>query len=369
MDEMINKIIWGNSIGDYLLVAAGVLFIWIILKLIRRRLLVFVKKITSRTNTNFDDLLVDIAEKFVIPFLYLFINYNILTSLDLSQKVRNASAVAFMFISVYFIVRAINFVIHKSVVMYMERKGEPPERIRQLNGMLAVLKMLTWGMGIIMFADNLGYDITTVIAGLGVGGIAIALAAQNILGDLFSYLVIFFDKPFEIGDFIVTGENSGVVEKIGIKTTHVRSLDGQQLIMPNAEMAKSVIQNFKRLERRRIVFSIGVVYYTPSVKLRRIPQMINNIITKQDNATFDRVHLKSFGDFSINYEIVYYVESADYLTYMNTHHDISINIFEQFEREMIDFAFPTQTIFVNSQDGIVSGDKRNYSPTANGNSQ
>lgn len=117
-------------------------------------------------------------------------------------------------------------------------------------------------MGIIMLIDNLGYNVTTIIAGLGVGGIAIALAAQSILGDLFSYIVIFFDKPFEIGEFIVMGNNSGVVETIGIKTSHIRSLDGQQIIMPNAEMVKSVIHNFKRLERRRVVFSIGVVYNT-----------------------------------------------------------------------------------------------------------
>lgn len=366
MDEVLNKVVWGNSIADYSLAAIGILLTWIILRLFRRRLFVLIKKISKRTQTNFDDLLVDLAEKFIIPYLYLVINYNIITSLNLSQKVRNAGIVAFMVVTVYFIVRAINFIIQRSVVMYMERKGEPPERIRQLNGMLIVVKILTWGMGIVMLADNLGYNITTIIAGFGIGGIAIALAAQNILGDLFSYLVIFFDKPFEIGDFIVVGDNRGIVEKIGIKTTHVRSLDGQQLIMPNAEMAKSVIQNFKRLERRRIVFSIGVVYYTSSAKLRKIPELIRNIIAKQDNATFDRVHLNSFGDFSINYEIVYYVESADYLTYMNTHHDICLNIFEQFEREMIDFAFPTQTIFVNSQNQVPEESKKNYLLADNG---
>jgi len=214
---------------------------------------------------------------------------------------------------------------------------------------LMVIKALIWIGGTLMLIENLGYNITTIITGLGIGGIAIALAAQNILGDLFSYFVIFFDKPFEIGDFIVAGEHMGVVEKIGIKTSHVRSLDGQQLIMPNAEMAKSVIQNFKRLQRRRVVFSIGVVYYTSSVKIRAIPQMIKAIVSKEVNATFDRAHLKSFGDFSINYEIVYYIESADYLTYMNIQQAICMNIFEKFECEEIEFAFPTQTLFLNNQ--------------------
>ena len=253
-------------------------------------------------------------------------------------------------VTVYFIARLINFLIHGAVLLYMEQKNEPPERIKQLNGILIVVKVLVWGMGLLMLIDNLGYDVTTIVAGLGVGGIAIALAAQNILSDLFSYFVIFFDKPFEIGDFIIVGDHAGTVERIGIKTSHVRSIDGEQLIMPNAELVKEIIRNFKRLERRRIVFSIGVVYYTPAEKLKEVPGFIKEIIDKQERATFDRTHLKSFGDFSINYEVVYYVESADYLAYMDTHHAISVSIFEKFEKEKIEFAFPTQTLFVNKQE-------------------
>ena len=198
--------------------------------------------------------------------------------------------------------------------------------------------------------DNLGYNVTTIIAGLGVGGIAIALAAQNILSDLFSYLVIFFDKPFEVGDFITTNGNSGTVEKIGIKTSHVRSPDGQQLVMPNAEMVKSVIQNFKRLERRRVVFNIGVVYGTPAEKLRSIPQWMKEIISSQKLANFDRAHFNSFGDSSLNFEIVYFIDSADFLVYMDTHHEICLRILEKFEKENVEFAYPTQTLFVNRAD-------------------
>ncbi len=357
MDEILNRIVWGNRVYDYAMAAGGMLLALIILRLIKKQVLVFVKKLTSRTDNHFDDLLVDLTEKFLLPYLYLFINYSILNILQWPDKAKGIISVAFMFITIYYLIRALNFVIHHSVVIYMQSKEEPPERIKQVDGMLIVVKILTWAMGLVMLADNLGYDITTIVAGLGVGGIAIALAAQNILGDLFNYLVIFFDKPFEIGDFIVTGDNSGVVEKIGIKTTHVRSLDGQQLIMTNTEMAKSVIQNFKRLKRRRITFSVGVVYYTASQKLRKIPPMIEKIIIDQENATYDRVHLKSFGDFSINYEIVYYVESPDYITYMNTHHEISLNIFEQFEKNGIEFAFPTQTLFLNRQEE--AGEEKN----------
>ncbi len=349
MREIFDYVFFGNTVMDYSIAAISILVTWIVLKLIKRKLLVVLKNLTTRSNTNLDDLLVDIVERFVIPYVYLLINYNIIKQLVLAPKAEKIIAAAFMFITTYFAVRLINFFIHQSVVGYMRQKNEPVERVKQVSSMLLLVKVFIWGMGMVMLADNLGYDVTTIIAGLGVGGIAIALAAQNILGDLFSYFVIFFDKPFEIGDFIVVDGNSGVVEKIGIKTSHVRSLEGQQLIMPNAEMVKSVIHNFKRLQRRRIVFNIGVVYYTPSTNLRRIPAMIEDIILQQPDATFDRTHLKSFGDFSINYEIVYFLESADYLLYMNTHQDICMNIFEQFEKEGIEFAFPTQTLFVTNQ--------------------
>lgn len=360
MDDLLKTVFWGNTVLSYIIAAGGVLLVWLILKLARRRIIIFLKKLTARTDTTLDDVVVDVAEKFLFPYLYLFLNYNIITQLTLSPKVEKIAGAAIMVITTYYLIRFFNFASHRIVTLYMEQRGEPPHRIKQAGGMMTVIKVLTWLMGIIMLADNLGYNVTTIIAGLGVGGIAIALAAQSILGDLFSYIVIFFDKPFEIGDFIVMDDNSGVVEKIGIKTSHVRSLDGQQLIMPNSEMAKSVIQNFKRLQRRRIVFSIGVVYYTPAKKLRSIPGIIKDIISQQENTDFDRVHLKSFGDFSINYEIVYYVNSADYLQYMDAHHQICLNIFEQFEKMKIEFAFPTQTLFVNNQQLKQTDEAKNY---------
>lgn len=358
MKEFLANTFLGNTFLDYLLVVAGMFFIWILLNLTRHKLIAGIKKITSNTKSILDDFAVEITERFFIPYCYLLVNYYILQSLNLSERTDRVISAALMFITGYYLVRLINFLFHKAIHLYMKKKGEPENRIRQTEGMLLIVKAVIWLMGIIMLADNLGYNITTIIAGLGVGGIAIALAAQSILGDLFSYIVIFFDKPFEIGDYIVVGTYGGVVEKIGIKTSHVRSLDGQQLIVPNSEISKSVIQNYKRLDRRRIVFSIGVVYYTPSIKLRNIPGMISNIIATQENAQLDRVHFKSFGDFSINYEIVYYINSADYVLYMSTQQSICLTIFEIFEKENIEFAFPTQTIFMAGKEtSLVNADK------------
>ena len=349
MDEILNQVYWGNTVLDYAIAICSILITWIVLKLIKGRLIGLLKKLTARTSTNFDDLIVKIAEKFILPYLYLAANYTIIIQLNLSPKLSRILEVAITFVTFYYTIRLINFIIHGVLLVYMRQKNEPPERVKQLSGVLTVVKAIIWGIGIVMLIDNLGYNVTTIIAGLGVGGIAIALAAQNILSDLFSYLVIFFDKPFEVGDFITTGDNSGTVEKIGIKTSHVRSPDGQQLVMPNAEMVKSVIHNYKRLERRRVVFSIGLVYSTPADQLRKIPSILREIISAQKQASFDRTHLKSFGDFSINFEVVYYIDSSDFLVYMDTHHAVCLSIFETFEKEKIEFAFPTQTIFVNKE--------------------
>ena len=348
MQEIFDRIIWGNALKDYLVVIAGMTVVWAVLKLVRKKLLLVIRKLTARTQTDIDDLVLAVSEKFIIPWIYLLIQLNIAGRLTLPPGIRKAGAAAALMISVYYLVRMLNYSMHRSITMFMERKGEAPERIRQIDGMLLVVKGLFWLIGLVLVADNLGYDITAMIAGLGVGGIAIALAAQNILGDLFSYLVIFFDKPFEIGDFIVAANTSGVVEKVGIKTTRLRSLDGQQLILPNAEMAKTLIQNYKRLQRRRVVFRLGVVYYTSSKKLRLLPEIIEDIIAAQPLATFDRAHLVNFGDFSITYEVVYYVESDDYRAYMDTHHAISLRLFEKFETEGIEFAYPTQTVFLGN---------------------
>jgi small-conductance mechanosensitive channel len=350
MDEFLKEMYWGNTVLAYLIAVGGIIVAWVILKLVKKRLIRLLKDLTSRTATNIDDVLIDVTEKFIIPYIYLSINYAIITQLVLSPRISRILTVAMLFVSTWYAIRLINFLIQYGVKSYMARRNEPPERAKQLNGILLVVKALVWIFGIVVLIDNLGYNVTTIIAGLGVGGIAIALAAQNILSDLFSYLVIFFDKPFEVGDFIITNGNFGSVEKIGIKTSHLRSPDGQQLVMPNAELVKSVIHNYKRMQRRRVVFKIGVVYATPSDKLRKIPEWSKEIISTQAIATFDRTHFVSFGDSSLNYEIVYFINSTDFLVYMDTHHDVCLRIFEKFEKEQVEFAYPTQTVFVNRQD-------------------
>jgi small-conductance mechanosensitive channel len=210
-----------------------------------------------------------------------------------------------------------------------------------------IARVGVWSLSLLLILENLGFDVTALVAGLGIGGIAIALAAQNVLGDLFSSLAIVLDRPFEVGDFIVTGDQSGTVEKIGVKTTRLRSLSGEQLICANSDLINSRIHNYKRMAERRVLFSFGTTYDTPAEKLERIPELVKEIIEGQDLTRFDRAHLQGFGDSALNFEIVYFVLSADYNTYMDVQQAIILELFRGFEREGIAFAYPTRTIYMS----------------------
>jgi small-conductance mechanosensitive channel len=353
--DILNNIFWGNTVMAYLIAAGSIVIAWAVLKLLRHKVIAAIRKRTDSSETQLDDILIKTVQDFLLPFGYLWINYIIITQLTLHPKFDRILSSALMVITTYYGVRLINHLICGILTIYMKRKNEPQERIRQLNGILMVVKAIVWVLGVIMLIDNLGYNVRTIIAGLGVGGIAIALAAQNILGDLFSYLVIFFDKPFEVGDFIIVGAHAGIVEKIGIKTSHVRSLDGQQLVMPNAEMVKTVIQNYKRLQRRRMVFPISISYLTPAKTLKEIPGIVKDIIDKYEMVTYDRAHLKTFSEHSITYEVVYYINSAEFPVFMNAHQFVSIDILEAFEKRGIRIALPTTVIRQADGNGNVFG--------------
>ena len=209
-----------------------------------------------------------------------------------------------------------------------------------------VVRLLVWAAVLLVMLDNLGVNITALVAGLGVGGIAVALAAQNILGDLFASLSIVLDKPFVVGDFLIIGEFLGSVEHVGLKTTRLRSLSGEQVVFANADLLNSRIRNYGRMFERRIVFSVGVTYQTPAEKLKRIPPMIKAAVQAQERVRFDRAHFQSFGDSALVFEVVYYVLSPEYNLYMDIQQGINLTLYEQFGAEGIDFAYPTRTLFV-----------------------
>lgn len=217
-----------------------------------------------------------------------------------------------------------------------------------------IVRVAVWSIALLLIFQNLGFDITALIAGLGVGGIAVALAAQSVLGDLFSSLAIVLDRPFEVGDFIVFGDQQGTVEKIGIKTTRIRALSGEQIAVSNSDLVKTRVHNFKRMKERRVVLVLGVTYDTPADKLERIPSVVTGIIEKQEEVRFERAHFRSFGNSALEFEIVYWVLDADYTIYMDKQQAINFAIFRAFEDEGIEFAFPSQTLYVPDLKGALA---------------
>lgn len=356
MQEFLNQTYFGNTLLNYAIALGSSLVGAIIIFIINKVVLVRLQKWAKATKTKIDDFLLRGLEKAVVPILYVIIFYLSVKTLTLHPKVERSIDVITVILATYFIIKmitsALRFGLHSYIKIKAEVEEDAERRIKQIRGITAIVSFFIWVIGFVFLLDNLGFEITTVIAGLGIGGIAIALAAQAILGDLFSYFVIFFDRPFEIGDFIVTGEFKGNIEHIGIKTTRVRSLGGEQLIFANSDLTNSRIQNFKRMDRRRVVFKLAVIYQTPAEKLEEIVDVVKKIVVDHPHITYDRGHFASFGSFSLDFEFVYFVLSSDYNHYMDIQQDINLKIYREFEKRGIEFAYPTQTLYLNKEEKI-----------------
>ncbi|GIK59442.1 MAG: mechanosensitive ion channel family protein [Ignavibacteriota bacterium] len=350
MQEFLNQTFWGNTIQSYL-IALGIFIIGVLIVKVLQKIVLFrLKKWAAKTETTIDDLLIKSIEKSIIPLLFYAVFYSALHSLALSESTAKILKVVSLFIITFFIVRFISSTIMFTITYFIRKQERGEEKARQLRGMTVLINIFVWVVGFVFLMDNLGFDISAVIAGLGIGGIAIALAAQTILGDLFSYFVIFFDRPFEVGDFITVQDKSGTVEYTGIKTTRLRSLSGEQLVFSNHDLTNSRIHNYKKMERRRVVFTLRVIYQTTAEQIESIPKLVREIIESQQDVAFDRGHFASYGDFSLNFEFVYFVLEADYNKYMNIQQAINMKIYDTFEQRGIGFAYPTQTLYLNKEE-------------------
>ncbi|WP_420473773.1 mechanosensitive ion channel family protein [Noviherbaspirillum sp. ST9] len=248
-----------------------------------------------------------------------------------------------------------NRMITLAVARAFERQREAdPAAATHLMLAGLVGRIILWSLALLVALDNLGFNITTLMASLGIGGIAVALAVQNILGDIFSSVSIALDKPFVIGDFIVVDNFMGTVEYIGMKTTRLRSLGGEQIVISNTELLKNRIRNFKRMQERRVAFEFGIAYETPPSEVERIPALLRKIVTQERFATrFDRAHFKAYGDSALQFEVVYYVLDPDYNKYMDIQQGINLALLRAFRERGIAFAYPTRTLYLSSPaDGL-----------------
>jgi len=343
------KLFESNTLEDYL-VALGIILLGILLTRILRAIVIKqLRKLTELTDTHIDDYIIESISRFGVPVLYFVSIYVGLKYLTLTTMINEAIRIATLLFITFFSIRFISSIILMLLRSYVRRQENGEEKVKQLRGVMLIVNILIWSAGLLILLDNVGVDVTALIAGLGIGGIAIALAAQNILGDLFNYFVIFFDRPFEIGYFIIVDDKLGTVEAIGIKTTRVKSLSGEQLVFSNSDLTSSRIHNYKRMQTRRIVFSVGVIYQTPFEQVKQIPEILKRAVETQELAKFDRAHFKAYGDSSLNYEVVYIVQTADFNQYMDVQQAINFEIFREFEEQGIEFAYPTRTLYVANQ--------------------
>ena len=347
MKDIMNMIFLGNSVAAYSIASAILLLSFLIINIVIRYIIRHLKRIALNTATTIDDFIVSALERLFIPFLFLLSAYIAIKCLTLSPGFENALNYCALAVTIFFAARFIKMLAVYSFKLYLSKGAADPALERSLHGILIVIKVLVWGGVAMFFLDNMGFKISAILAGLGIGGVAVALAAQAILKDLFSYFSIIFDRPFKIGDFIIVGNDMGTIEYIGIKTTRIRSLGGEMIIISNSDLTDARVHNYKLMDKRRIVFKVGVTYETPTDKLKMIPSVVESSIKNIKDAIFDRAHFLSYGDSSLMFEIVYYVVGADYNKYMDIQQEINLAIKEKFEKIGVEFAYPTQTIYLN----------------------
>jgi small-conductance mechanosensitive channel len=345
MQTFLNHEILGNMARSWLLAVLTAAAVYVGLLVVRRLLLRNLGALARRTANEIDDLLQRVLEHtkvFFLLFVSLYAGSRVLyLPSDLAQALR------FIGVIIVVVQAAVwgNVIITAVVSRQIERRiADDASSAMTLNALGFIGRLALWVLLLLLALENLGIDVTALVTGLGIGGIAVALALQNILGDLFASLSIVLDKPFVLGDFIIVDDKLGTVEHIGLKTTRVRSLSGEQLVFSNSDLLSARIRNFKRMYERRIVFTLGVTYDTPRAQLERIPTMIREAVEAQQNARFDRSHFAAYGDFSINFETVYYVLVPDYNTYMDIQQAINLEVHRRFAEAGIQFAFPTQTL-------------------------
>ncbi len=344
---VLNTVYLGNPVRIWLGAALVFLALLLVLKLIKSLVFRKFNRLTAETDTKWDDLFPHLVKRINIFVLMVVSLYAGTMLLALPENILLVIKKTTMLIVLVQIAVLGSFSIKFWQKVYQqEHITNNAATVTIFSAVAFILQVLLWSIALLLALANLGVNITALVTGLGVGGIAVALAVQNILGDLFASFSIILDKPFVVGDFIIVDDYLGTIEKIGLKTTRIRSLSGEQLIFSNTDLLKSRIRNYKRMYERRVVFGLGVIYQTTYDQLAAIPDMLREIVESQDGIRFDRAHFKQYGAYSLDFEIVYYVLSPDYNIYMDIQQAINLEIFRRFGEAGIEFAYPTRTLYV-----------------------
>jgi small-conductance mechanosensitive channel len=349
--EILDKMFLENSLKYWLIGAGTAVGVFLLLLLARRLVKGRLKRLVKRSTTGVDDFLLPLLEEtrwFSMLALSIWLGAQFLQLPGETQKWFSRVIEILLILQLGFWgTGLISFYISRTVAVKIEK--DRGEDATTLDAMGLIGNIALWVILALITLDNLDVEISSLVTSLGIGGIAVALAVQNILGDLFSSLSIALDKPFSIGDFIVVDDFEGDVEDIGLKSTRVRSLTGEEVVFSNSDLLNSRIRNYKRLAERRISFTIGVVYGTAAEKLERIPGMIEDIIRPIPDTRFERAHFKNLGDYSLDFVVVYTVLVPEFASYLEIQQKINLALYRRFEEEGIEFAYPTQTVLVDSE--------------------
>lgn len=348
MDVLIDTVFLNNTLLQWIsagvIAALSLIVLWLVQVIIVQRL----RRITETTKTQIDSLALDLVANtklWLIIFVALYLGS--LTLFFETDRVpnflRTLAVIAMLVQGALWGTQVIAFLLRQYV------QGEPEDEVSGESAyslLNFVLQVVLWSVIVLMVLDNIGIQVTSLIAGLGIGSVAIALAVQEILSDIFASLSIVLDKPFVVGDTIEVDQFRGAVEHVGLKTTRVRSITGEELIFANSDLLESRIRNYRRMQQRRVVIMLGVAYETPHETLERIPAMVEAEIEKLDTVRFDRAHLKEMGGSALMYEVVYWALLPDFRTYMDTLQAVNLALLGRFEQEGIDMPYPTQRVYV-----------------------
>lgn len=348
MKQFFNYTFLNNTIINYILFLLTLVISFFLIKIVMIFLIKHVKEWSQKSENRKYDSLINLIQKKIMPILYFTAFYFCTKILNIHPTITKIIAALTLAVTAIIIAILLSSISIIFVGKYFDSKVNSANSKILLKWTSSIIQVIIYTIALILFLDNMGVKITSLITGLGIGGVAIAFAAQTILVDLFCCFTILFDKPFEIGDFIVSGEQMGTVEHIGIKTTRLRALSGEQLIFANSDLTNSRINNYKTMDERRVLFKIGVTYDTKYEELTMIPELIKNIIDSVKDTRFGRAHFSSYGPYSLNFEIAYYVLSNDYDKYMDINQAVNYQIKKIFDQHGISFAFPTQTIQIEN---------------------
>ncbi len=349
--EFLQTPFYGNPVWRWLAAVGVILFTWAALQIAIRVTIRHLRKIAERTTGQLDDLLVALLHKTRFFLVFIISAYAGSRFLALpagaSEGLHTAFVIALLIQAGFWSNGLVGFWLTR---ILKRRLGESAATATSLAALGFLAKLVLWLLILLVALDNMAVDITGLVAGLGIAGIAVALGVQSVFKDVFASLSIIVDKPFVIGDFIAVADMWGTVERIGLKTTRVRSLSGEQLIFSNGDLLDSRLRNYQRMTERRIAFTFALAYNTPTALLEEVPALVKALIESVPGVRFDRCHLKSFGDSGLLYETVYFVLTAGYAEYMNDQQAINLGILRAFEARSIRFAYPTRTIYVRNAD-------------------